>query len=344
MAYLDFINNLSQALSQRFMDLSHNLSAQSTTINIKGLKGPTKLKVDDICFPISTQRFQEKIEAASIANQDPSFALRAWKELDSGKGTSLLELMMNDCFRKGGCLYDIQFYMQGQDVIFNIRVRAMSLTQQPTTYQPIFYGPFDAMQELIQGQYAITCARDPKPILATWHFASCVGFAAFNAQHQIGIIAHVDESSDLGSFIQNISGLFNSTSSCHKFEYVLFGGYEDGDLLLTVNANILALNNESLEFFHTGNMGVTISRKEVSYDSSWIASVRLSRSVALDTRKTSFAEALLSYEPYLNPGSSLIKRQMTHSEADAFVEQRQLDPSLTLVYQSEHVFLDPTDL
>ena len=267
----------------------------------------------------------------AIQNQDPSFTEHVWKELNSGQGTSMLELMMNDCFRKGGCLYDIQFYTKDQGVVFNIRVEAASLTQKPTTYQPIFYGPFDCMQEVEQGQYAITCAKDSKSMLASWHFASCVGFAAFNAHHQIGIVAHIDEGVDFASFNQNISERFNCTSSCYMFEYVLFGGCENRDLLRTVNANILALNNEGLQFSHIENKGAAISQIEVGYDSFWIASVRLSRSVALDTRKTSFAEALLSYEPSLNPGSSLHTRKNTHAEADAFAAQRAVNPSLILV-------------
>ena len=329
MAYLNFISNLSHALSQRFMELIPKPSATSTIISIKGLRGTTKLRVDDICFSIPKQRFQEIITAVSSVNQDSSFTERVWKELDSGKGTSMLELMMNDCFRKGGSLYDIQFYTLDQGVVFNIRVEAPSMTQKPTTYQPIFYGPFDCIQEVEQGQYAIKCAQDSKPILTSWHFASCVGFAAFDAHHQIGIVAHIDEGVDFASFNQNISGQFNGTSGCYNFEYVLFGGCENGDLLQTVNTNILALNNEGLQFFHTGNKGAAISQIEVGYDSFWIASVRLSRSVALDTRKSSFAEALLSYEPFLNPDSSLHKRKNTHEEADAFAAQRGLNPSLT---------------
>lgn len=119
---------------------------------------------------------------------------------------------------------------------------------------------------------------------------------------------------------------------------------KDGNLQRIVNTNILALNTENLQFIHVGNEGAAISYEEVLFDSFWIASVRLSRSVALDTQKTSLAEALFSYEPCLNPGSSFHKRVSTHIEADAFVAQRNMDSSLTLVYQSEHISLDPNGI
>lgn len=88
-----------------------------------------------------------------------------------------------------------------------------------------------------------------------------------------------------------------------------------------------------------GNLGVPFNEMDLNQDSSWTASVRLSRSVALDTQKDCLATALMSYEPYLNPQSSLHQRCFSMQEASYFSDQRRNNPALKLVYNSKNISL-----
>ncbi|MEM4326007.1 MAG: hypothetical protein QXU40_01775 [Candidatus Pacearchaeota archaeon] len=52
--------------------------------------------------------------------------------------------------------------------------------------------PTQGNVQIIQGEYAITHANDPNPILSTFGIASCVGLLLYDPQLKLGGIAHVD--------------------------------------------------------------------------------------------------------------------------------------------------------
>jgi len=57
--------------------------------------------------------------------------------------------------------------------------------------------PSEGNVQILQGEYAITHANDPNPILSTFGIDSCVGLLLFNPHLRLGSVAHVDYSHEV---------------------------------------------------------------------------------------------------------------------------------------------------
>lgn len=52
--------------------------------------------------------------------------------------------------------------------------------------------PTEGNVQIIQGEYALTNAKDPNPVLSTFGIGSCTGLLLYDPENKIGGIAHVD--------------------------------------------------------------------------------------------------------------------------------------------------------
>ena len=113
----------------------------------------------------------------------------------------------------------------------------------------------------------------------------------------------------------------------------LWGGSND-NLRETIQSFAANAKEELLEFKLIEATSMSIPEKAFETDSWWTSSVRLDRSVALDTRQGAFTNCLMSYEPCLNPASSRQQRLGTAEETNQFEEMRENDNALRRVYYS----------
>lgn len=334
MDYHVFLDSVSQSFATKFEERPRE--SQEITIDItdsSGMKKPFEVK--DICFLLSLERFRELAQITPLPENFDDLITKIWSQMGKGHGTSYLEIKINTILRIKNLFYDLVI-VPSKDGKRNFLFRESSdlITQQPQTYLAPILDAFELIQEIKQGEYAIVSAMDPKPILASWHFATCIGFVAFNEAYRIGILAHIDLGATYGQMFQEIKRYFkNLGSGPIKIDYVLTGGSctpvctdairgESLDLREHFKAAIQKEDDDLFQFILIQEIETKISAVELNKDASWGSSMRLNRSIALDTRKTSPLSELMSYEARLNPDSSLHKREGTQKEAIDFSKER----------------------
>jgi hypothetical protein len=338
MNYDFFLGSLSSTLAKRFVECQEKLPRQVNEIYIQGVSGEGQVEVIDIVITVTKVRFSELAQLQTQGHDVQLFVERVWSELNE-KPRKFLEPMVTDCIRKYNLFYDCAFIKSSTNsVVLNFRHSAKLLTQQPQAFAPLFQESFSQLQELIQGEYAITCPRASKPILATWHLAECVAFVAFNATNKFGILAHIDVEADIDDFFKAIKKPIKDFAERPlEIDYVLIGGKESEEKINhreKIKAAAQKANDCFFKFQFVKEIEELAPSDVFSKDSCWGTSMRLRRSVALDVRKDSPLQSLMSYEPGLNENSSLHKRTFTRFEAMLFERKREQERHLNLAYCS----------
>lgn len=338
MNYELFLNSLSTTLAERFVEKYKSFQLQDSKFPVYGVIGINQTEVNDIVIEITKTRFLELVRLKTKGENVKSFEDRIFTELKV-KRRCILEPLMTDTIRKNKIPFDCAF-IQSDDktVTLNFRFSSKLVTQNPQTFAPLFRHSFNVLHELIQGDYGITFNTDAKPVLATWHLASCVAFAAFNENYKVGILAHIDLCADVDDLFKNIKNKIGSTKEeSLAFEYVLLGGIESSkknELRERIKNAAQKAEDVFFKFKLVNEIEDKTSNSDCMKDSRWVTSMRLKRSIALDTRKSSLSESLMSYEPDLNENSSLHKRACTLAEAMAFEDKRKQEKKLNLAYFS----------
>ena len=342
MINLIFLHSLSETLAEKSVRNGINAQEKSNEFSLRGMGNAV-----DAVIAISKKAFLGIVQAEASKTGAIISTDKFWQEITKEWGRSWLEILTSSNMRKQhGFCYDLVFTIntieQEECLVFNFRKSADLVTQHPKDYFPLFQGPFDSLHEVQQGEYAITSVGSKKPIVASWHFAACVGFVAFNEKHHIGILAHIDNAAlntrewgIYGCLFQDIERVLPLEDSMPlEFKYVLIGGCEERvsghtlDPREFIKRCIELLEVPSIVFTHIGEYGEKIPIDTFKTDCSWTESTRLNRSVALDTRKNSFTEALMCYEAQLNPVSTLHAREGTEKEAEKFAKKRTTSPAL----------------
>lgn len=319
----------SQNFANRFLEIYPKLKAEEDFIKIGGISGNFTAKVMDFHIGIPKSRFMELCEVGDMAE-------KIWTDLTKPTHKRILETLVTNFIREKAALHDCVFFKALPDQL-NIYLRHSSkvITQQPQNFPPLFYESFDQLHEVIQGEYAITTANSKKPVIATWHMADCVCFVAFNIFRKIGIVAHIDTYADVPDFFEklkkNIDPVQNESL---EFDYVLIGGASGSSHDHRGNIQQIAEKSNDLyiKFRFIQNSNQLLPAELLAKDSGWCVSMRLNRSVALDTRQDTLSNALKAYEPDLNINSSLHKRDGTLHEASAFEKKREHEKVLSLSY------------
>lgn len=210
----------------------------------------------------------------------------------------------------------ISFNNDSKNFELGFRVSSPTVTQHVAPFADCFFGPFDRMQEVCQREVGLSCAESTKPVLATWHLASCVAIAAFDYHNRVGLLFHVDDDSNLLDSLRGLKDHLSSTPPYH-FTYLLLGGSSDNTLRRRIDHTIKQVACEQFSFVKRDIAPTTtFSNEEFYKDSQWSKSVRLARSVALDCTKSDPLGELMSYEPHINPSSKLHLRSNTREEAE----------------------------
>lgn len=322
---------LSQTFTDRFLAVYKTKATQDTQITTSGVSGRFKVNVKDILISIAKNRF---MALANPNNLDEENVTKIWTVYKNNSHHRILECIMTDCIRNAGILYDCVFINTNETIInFYFRESAELITQHPQTFLPLFHDSLDYLQEVKQGEYAITITSSNKPVLATWHLAECVAFVAFNHFHKIGILAHIDPCTDVDDFFEKIKGQFKPLATDYlSIDYLLIGGVENCNHSENIKQAALKANDLFFNFKFISEIGEKIPSKVFQKDSWWGVSMRLNRSVALDLRENNPLEFLKSYEPDLNDNSSLHKRTGGAMEAQLFERKREKERVLTLSY------------
>lgn len=336
----NFSHLLSIDIVDNFLDYiqTSQLTASQKQITVvgkpsNGLRKETECKVIDYLMSLE---FADVKAIAEHHHINEETATKTWTECTKEVGCGLLEIFINTVLREKGFFCDVIIRNATDSKLLCFRKSADLLTQNPLDkiFRPVYKDSFSDLQEVLQGEYAITYGNDKKPVLASWHFANCVGFVAFNEKYKIGILAHVDSIATYDSFFRDIKAIFPpDLKSPIIIEYVLVGGSED-DLRKEIRNYVMQSKEEFLEFKFIGEVSKIIPEKEFDVDSWWTSSVRLDRSIALDTRKGAFENCLMSYEPCLNADSSFRKRAHTDQETNRIEENREENSDLKKVYYS----------
>lgn len=320
----DFYSHVSANIAERCASMDLNqLPRVRTFISVQGIKGKSPLRVTDFTLTFEKQRFFELIpglpETTNLANN-------LWSDLQT-EDRRQLEARVTYFLRLKNKTYDcVLAVASATTLLFSFRVSSLAPTQTPVSFKPLYHRLFHLVQEVQQGEFAITHAGSVKPILATWHLAECVAFAAFNQTHKLAILAHIDPCANIPQFFSQLKTLLNPLSKTSLvFEYVLLGG---ASLCAFENhtENIIEAakkaSKQQLKFELQEVIGSKISKFAFELDSWWCPSMRLSRSIAIDATAEDPLRKCGSYEPDINPESHLHKRQFTLEEADRFEIQR----------------------
>ncbi len=318
----------SQNFATRFLDIYPSLTTKEDSIIVGGIAGDSTAKVMDFHIAIQKTRFMELTGSSDIAE-------KIWSDLKISSHKRILETLVTNFIRKERVFHDCVFFKASETELYiYLRHSSKVITQQPQAFSPLFHESFDILHEIIQGGYAITSKESSKPVIATWHMADCVSFVAFNVLRKIGIVAHIDTCADVPDFFEKLTKNIQPVKDeCLEFDYVLIGGtinpynHKEHIKLIAEKAN-----NLHLKFNFIKDNSELLPPNVLAKDSGWCVSMRLNRSVALDTRQNSLNEALKSYEPDLNIHSSLHRRTGTIYESYQFENKREKEKVLTLSY------------
>ena len=233
----NFLYSLSSTIAEHFLkkldSSSLNISNKEIKVVRKTHSGSvlTPCNVEDYIVQISFSDFAKFADQCQADKIESSLKQKVWTECTKGKGDGLMEIFINSYVREKGAFYDVTIrkIKAKEFKILCFRKSADLITQHPLQKQckPIYQDSFDLLQEVCQGEYAITCADDKKPVLASWHFANCVGFVAFSEIHKIGILAHIDSVANYECLFTDMKKIFitEATSSLITIEYVLVGRF-----------------------------------------------------------------------------------------------------------------------
>ena len=343
---------ISERIANDFLSKKSRLSIVGKTVTYQGFANNHLITKTDCLIVgqvlhISFSQLNQFAKECKYTEQNVDIK-GVWTKCEESPCENLIALLINHHLREQDAVYDVAIIPQKEHFEFFFQQKSEQPTRCPTTYQPLYHHAFNDLQEVLQGEYAITHANAEKPVLASWHYSHCVGFVGFSELHKIGVMAHIDESAynckykikgQSISFFQKVKDIVSSLStsttqlSLVEMQFILVGG-SNKDRLEDIQRDAEKINDDSFKFTFLKSISDHIDPAPLDIDSWWTSSVRLNRSAALDTRKGSFDKCLKSYEPKLNPESSLYKRTNTNQEANEFSNQRSWNQRLKSAYES----------
>ncbi|MBS0655521.1 MAG: hypothetical protein JSR46_07085 [Verrucomicrobia bacterium] len=224
---------------------------------------------------------------------------------------SLMELMrkknrISSCER-------IAFNEQTDEMEVTLRKSASLATQQVVAAPPAYFGPFEELCEVAQGQFALSSATSSKPILATWHLADCIAAIGVDREAKVGFLFHFEQCSNVPYAIKQLMQRLGQQA--YRFEYCILGGV----------TGLMTRTQEEIEKYFERAAGsefrfekrdacktLDIPFADFMVDSYWSRSVRLCRSIAIDLRMDDPLGQFMGYEPEINPNS------IRHTSGDAY--------------------------
>jgi hypothetical protein len=298
----DLINTFSSAVATHYQEcLMANPRPQNVPITLDGMNGRSTIHVTDIVISITKERFGALWNQNCILEARITHFLR---KLHIDADCSYVELKTDH-----GCIY--------------FRQTAPILTQTPQAFLPPYMEDFSLLQEVIQGQFAITSAINEKPILATWHLVECVAFTAFDAHSKVGVLAHLDRCADIEQLFNDIKSAISPSQRQVEFQYVLTGGIESLSIREKIKKAAAAASNGHFNFYFLLETESELPQDDFLKDSKWCTSMRLRRSIAIDTRAVNPLQNLMSYEPRMNTKSFWYTHTHTKIEALRFEFNRE---------------------
>ncbi len=313
--------------------------------DVEGISGTFTVKVRDILFKTLArdvffkvlQLDKEEIDRTRSAcptciNNILSIIKRSELEIS---------LRVMDILQKknlpSSCEY-VGYDESSQSMIAFMRKSATIKTQQVCQFFPIYLGPFDDVCEVEQRCFAITFPDAKKPILATWHLAECIGVVGFDKIHKIGFLFHVDKNAHFQKALLQFQMHLRTLYSQLFFDVRLFGGFIDDlsyfnqmSMVDSVLQDLYQHRDSDIRFNILPQKNIVSLRSiDVKKDSYWSRSIRLARSICIDTRLEDPLNTLQSYEPALFPDSRFHKRMHTKEEAISF--ENSDDTTMTLSY------------
>ncbi len=199
---------------------------------------------------------------------------------------------------------------------------ALPTQSVPSSMPPIYLGPFEEVCEVQQREFAISSASSAKPILATWHLATCFSVVGFDYERKIGFIFHIDDIWGTVRAIAELKKVLLKTDdkASFSFQYILMGGVsedsEGEDKKNLIEEMFSRKSRDNISFIRREYQDtVSIRSKFYDIDSVWSQAVRLCRSIAVDLRKEDPLSDIMGYEAQLNPCSSYYTRVHTLKEA-----------------------------
>lgn len=329
----DFYSNLSSNIAEQFFAYDKKkLPIEDAYIPTCGVQGRQNIRVTNLILKITKKCFFKFVpglpETEKLANH-------LWEELKESH-TQALETRMTHFLREKNLPHDCVLVSTSEKtILFRFRVTSPAITQHPTHFKPLYHRLFNLLQEVRQGEFAVTHPSSSKPILATWHLVECVAFAAFNKTHKVAVLAHMDPCTDIPHFFSSLKALFTPLlKEPLIFEYVLLGGILESSFEQHRENIIFAAadaSEENIQFKNVAIIGDKLPRSPFERDSWWCPSMRLHRSIAIDSTHKAPLESLLSYEPDINPNSSLHKRNFSLEEATSFENKRREEKTLKAV-------------
>jgi hypothetical protein len=363
MSYGDFLNTLSYNIADKFGNnyydkVEYKESPSSETTNNKG--GKSYFSANEWGVELKKEGFFNLVTLEENENKEQFFK-KMWKKLESEYSAEELkpkynafETIVTDALRKRKVsdvdCSRLEYRITENEaklevVLMFFRKDASFATQRPQKFAPLYKGSYDRMQELKQGEYSIAKSTFKKPVLSTWHLANCVAFIAFNKISGIGVVAHIDTCGDCKDLFDNLKDklLIYSAESLESdkslvFDYVLIGGVKkDENSIESHRETIIKAADDAADkefkFNFIEAIGEEIAKEDFKSDCVWGYSMRLQRSVALDTTMDSPLEKLMSYEPWLNKKTSLKTR--TEEENKNFENKREEEKNLNFVTPEE---------
>lgn len=321
----DFYSTISSNIAEHFSLIDKSqLPSEQNSISVHGIRGKSTIRVIDCALTLEKRYFFKFLPGLP---ENENLASNLWNDLRKEEHPYHLETRITHFLRLKNQSYDCASISTSDTKIqFVFRISSQTLTQTPVSFKPLHHRLFHLIQEVRQGEFAITHAGSAKPVLATWHLAECVAFAAFNQTYKIAILAHIDPCADIPYFFSQLKARLKPLSKTPLvFDYRLLGGAKQclaGKHLENILEAAKKASEESIKFEHKGNLSDKVSKFAFELDSWWCPSMRLSRSIALDATAEDPLQKWGSYEPDINPESSLHKRDFSLEEANRFENQR----------------------
>ncbi len=300
------MNVLANNIATKVANLS-DPSVRKLEVNLYGIAGKSSTEVFDIVVRTSKERFNE------FGGEDT-----LWQQLEKPNHRRTLETKITHYLRQHDCDYDCAFiYTEEKIMTLSFRISAELSTQHPQNFAPLYLGDIKDIVELKQGEHAITHANAEKPVLATWHLAECVALIGYDEKEKIGVLAHIDTCADIKDFFVQLK---------RPYHFYLLGGNEGN------HRESILEEAKKAKFIFGGFLDEKLNGKDIEKDCIWTISMRLRRSIAIDTR----TGEIYSYDPAINDGSSLHKRKFTTFEAQKFEWRREAERKLNLVYVGQN--------
>lgn len=322
-------SSITNTIADSIVEKYSTYTTTQSKISLYGVSNrPSKASITDRVVSSALRPLYEKCLEPRYADQETALNCKECK----GQFLKIIEkceleisLKVMEVFRKkntpSSCEH-VTYDIESKALKAYLRASSSIGTQSAVLPPPIYLGSYDNVQEVCQRQFAITKSISIKPLLATWHLYNCCAAVGFDTINKIGFLFHIDADSDIKKACKDLTNTFAKSNAKHFFEYVLIGGvdsfYQQSYELHDQIESIFKSNaTDQISFKRKDYKNLyDLSGFEASTDSFGSRSVRLCRSVLLDTRVEDPLSNLMGYEALLNPNSAYHKYSHTIEEAE----------------------------